>query len=134
MTSRIYYTEPACAEFDAVVVDVTTDPAGRPVAVLDRTAFYPTSGGQPFDTGTLGSVRVLDVVDDDDPRSGPVAVGHGEVGGDVVPVRAVHRDRLGPHRITHGSDVTPAGSAPVGQGTLGRNCGARRMCVACSQA
>jgi alanyl-tRNA synthetase len=36
--------------------------------ILDRTAFYPTTGGQPHDTGTLGGVRVLDVVDDDDGR------------------------------------------------------------------
>ena len=34
--------------------------------MLDRTAFYPTSGGQPFDTGSLGDVRVVDVVDRDD--------------------------------------------------------------------
>src|SRR5678815_2235812 len=34
--------------------------------VLDRTAFYPTSGGQPFDTGQLGSAMVIDVVDGDD--------------------------------------------------------------------
>jgi alanyl-tRNA synthetase len=33
---------------------------------LDRTAFYPTSGGQPFDTGTLGAARVVDVVDRED--------------------------------------------------------------------
>ena len=33
---------------------------------LDRTAFYPTSGGQPFDTGTLGGVRVVDVIDADE--------------------------------------------------------------------
>ncbi len=40
-------------------------PAGYAVE-LDATAFYPTSGGQPFDTGTLGGARVLDVVDDDE--------------------------------------------------------------------
>ena len=34
--------------------------------VLDQTAFYPTSGGQPFDTGALGPARVLDVIDQDD--------------------------------------------------------------------
>ena len=34
--------------------------------VLDRTAFYPTSGGQPFDTGLLGDARVVDVLDDDE--------------------------------------------------------------------
>ena len=33
--------------------------------VLDRTAFYPTSGGQPFDTGRLGGAQVVDVVDED---------------------------------------------------------------------
>jgi alanyl-tRNA synthetase len=36
---------------------------GRPFAVLDRTAFYPTSGGQPFDTGTLGGTKVIEVVE-----------------------------------------------------------------------
>ncbi len=45
--------------------------------MLDRTAFYPTSGGQPFDTGTLGSARVVDVVDEDDGRI--VHVVEGEV-------------------------------------------------------
>jgi alanyl-tRNA synthetase len=39
---------------------------GRRAAVLDRTAFYPTSGGQPYDTGTLGTVRVTDVVERED--------------------------------------------------------------------
>ena len=34
--------------------------------VLDRTAFYPTSGGQPFDAGTIGGARVLDVIDEED--------------------------------------------------------------------
>ena len=35
----------------------------RPAVVLDTTAFYPTSGGQPFDTGTLGDARVIEVVE-----------------------------------------------------------------------
>lgn len=52
MTSRIYYTEPACRTFDARVTRSFTHD-GRPAVILDRTAFYPTSGGQPFDTGTL---------------------------------------------------------------------------------
>ena len=65
MTERIYYTDPTCVEFDATVVSSTTVD-GRPVAVLDRTAFYPTSGGQPFDTGALGEVEVTDVVDQED--------------------------------------------------------------------
>ena len=61
-TERLYYTDAYLTSFDARVVDRVD--AGRRV-FLDRTAFYPTSGGQPFDTGTLGSARVVDVVDDD---------------------------------------------------------------------
>jgi alanyl-tRNA synthetase len=65
MTLRIYYTDPACREFDAVVTTAATH-EGRPAVILDRTAFYPTSGGQPFDLGALGPVRVVDVIDADD--------------------------------------------------------------------
>jgi alanyl-tRNA synthetase len=65
MTERLYYTQPSLREFDATVVSVG-QVESRPAAVLDRTAFYPTSGGQPFDTGTLNGVRVVDVVDRDD--------------------------------------------------------------------
>jgi alanyl-tRNA synthetase len=70
LTERIYYTEPYTTEFDATVISVEPAPgdAGRKAVVLDRTAFYPTSGGQPFDTGTLGGARVVDVVDGDDGR------------------------------------------------------------------
>ena len=65
MTDRLYYTDPYLAEFDAAVGEVR-ELAGRPAVVLDRTAFYPTSGGQPFDTGTLGPVAVVNVADADD--------------------------------------------------------------------
>jgi alanyl-tRNA synthetase len=65
MTDRLYYTQPALREFYAVVVGADRID-GRVAVVLDRTAFYPTSGGQPFDTGTLNGVRVLDVMDRDD--------------------------------------------------------------------
>ena len=63
MTERLYYTEPSMREFDATVVAVDHGD-GRTLVRLDRSAFYPTSGGQPFDTGTLGSARVVDVFDD----------------------------------------------------------------------
>ena len=64
MTERLYYTDPYLREFDAIVhsVDVVD---GRRVVRLDRTAFYPTSGGQPFDRGSLSDVTVIDVVDAD---------------------------------------------------------------------
>ena len=62
MTERLYYNDARLLEFDAHVTNVGED--GTRV-VLDRTAFYPTSGGQPFDTGLLGGVRVVDVIDED---------------------------------------------------------------------
>jgi len=63
MTDRIYYTDPYTRDFEATVVD-RLDGSRR--IYLDRTAFYPTSGGQPFDAGELGGVRVTDVVDEGD--------------------------------------------------------------------
>jgi alanyl-tRNA synthetase len=66
-SSRLYYTDAYLTEFDAVVQDAI-EVGGRPAVTLDVSAFYPTSGGQPFDTGTLGDARVLDVVDLDDDR------------------------------------------------------------------
>jgi alanyl-tRNA synthetase len=63
MTERLYYNDCYLREFPARVIEVSED--GRRV-FLDRTAFYPTSGGQPFDVGALGGAAVLDVVDEDD--------------------------------------------------------------------
>jgi alanyl-tRNA synthetase len=65
VTERLYYTDAYTTEFDAHVIRAESH-EGRPAVVLDRTAFYPTSGGQPFDTGRLGDVPVVDVVDRDD--------------------------------------------------------------------
>jgi len=62
-TERLYYTDSYLTAFNAAVLEQTD--GGRRV-YLDRTAFYPTSGGQPFDTGSLGGVRVMDVVDEED--------------------------------------------------------------------
>jgi alanyl-tRNA synthetase len=59
MTERLYYTDARLTEFTARVVDVAGDRV-----YLDRTAFYPTSGGQLFDTGTLGDSRIVDVIDE----------------------------------------------------------------------
>jgi len=59
MTERLYYTDARLTEFTAKVAEVSGDRV-----YLDRTAFYPTSGGQPFDTGTLGDARVIDVIDE----------------------------------------------------------------------
>jgi alanyl-tRNA synthetase len=63
--TRLYYTDPYLRNFDATIAAVDRRDAAL-IVTLDRTAFYPTSGGQPFDTGTLGGFRVVDVIDQDD--------------------------------------------------------------------
>jgi alanyl-tRNA synthetase len=68
-TRRLYYDDSFAREFEARVV--SCEPAvhaGAPAweVVLDSTAFYPTSGGQPHDVGRLGEARVLDVRDEED--------------------------------------------------------------------
>jgi alanyl-tRNA synthetase len=65
MTDRLYYTDSYLTDFEASVVEAG-EIQGRPYVVLDRSAFYPTSGGQPYDTGTLGSRRVVDGLDRED--------------------------------------------------------------------
>src|SRR5436190_4217650 len=67
MTERLYYHDPYSVEFEAEIVEHTTH-EGKAALVLERTAFYPSSGGQPFDTGSLSGARVLEVVDTDDGR------------------------------------------------------------------
>jgi alanyl-tRNA synthetase len=71
MTTRLYYHDSFLYDFDAEVRDVLDSP--RPALVLDRTAFYPTSGGQVFDTGWITSdagskLRVMEVADAEDGR------------------------------------------------------------------
>jgi alanyl-tRNA synthetase len=61
VTDRLYYRDAVLLEFDAIVIEHAGDAQH---VVLDRTAFYPTSGGQPHDTGLLGPARVTDVIDD----------------------------------------------------------------------
>ena len=64
MTDRLYYRDSFLTEFDARVLSSATSNS-RHIVRLDRTAFYPDSGGQPFDTGRLGAANVLEVSEDD---------------------------------------------------------------------
>jgi len=63
MTERLYYQDSYLRQFDAHTIESTGD--GTTV-YLNRTAFYPTSGGQPFDLGSIAGVAVRDVVDEGD--------------------------------------------------------------------
>jgi alanyl-tRNA synthetase len=76
MTERLYYHDSFLYEFDAEVLDLSSsNPDSRPAVILDRTAFYPTSGGQVFDMGWIlpaemsdanHRVRVAEVMERDD--------------------------------------------------------------------
>ena len=83
MTARIYYTDPYCRRFEAVVTRAF-EHEHRPAVLLDRTAFYPTSGGQPFDTGRLNRLEVVSTIEVDDDvvhlLSAPLAEGEPVVG------------------------------------------------------
>lgn len=96
-TDRLYYTDPRLREFDATVVETSAD--GRTV-YLDRSAFYPASGGQPADRGLLAGIAVEDVRDDgervahvlEQPLAASAAGGTG---------RAVHGEIDWPRRFDH---------------------------------
>jgi alanyl-tRNA synthetase len=101
VTLRLYRDDPYLLEFDALVLE-RTEHEGRAAVVLDRTAFYAESGGQPWDTGILqtggGPAAVVAVIE-----RGP-AVLH-LVEGEGVPAldvgRVVHGRVDGPRRLDH---------------------------------
>lgn len=86
MTERLYYDQQDLLAFEARVIEVAVDPHR---VYLDRTAFYPTSGGQPFDRGSLNGQAVVEVNEEEDgriahhlaaPWSGAIEV-HGDIEG-----------------------------------------------------
>ena len=63
-TERLYYNDPYLLEFDASIVE--TKAVGNKLGVvLDKTAFYPTSGGQPNDLGMIDDVPLVDCLEDE---------------------------------------------------------------------
>ncbi|MEA2088161.1 MAG: DHHA1 domain-containing protein [Candidatus Caldatribacteriota bacterium] len=65
MTKRLYYEDSYLKEFRAKVLKkIKID--NQPAVVLDETAFYPTSGGQPYDKGVIQDVPVVEVVEEGD--------------------------------------------------------------------
>jgi alanyl-tRNA synthetase len=64
-TERLYYSDCYLREFQARLV--AAEPEARGFRIyLDRTAFYPESGGQPADRGTLSGIPVLDVLEEEE--------------------------------------------------------------------
>lgn len=70
MTDRLYYRDSFLYDFAAEVREVQDTP--RPALILDRTAFYPTSGGQVHDTGSIATereqIKITEVADSEDGR------------------------------------------------------------------
>src|ERR1700749_1934240 len=103
-TERLYYTDSHLLEFDACVVSVSKLEDGRALVALDRTAFYPTGGGQPNDTGTLGPARVSDCLEDDEAGVLHVVEGDAPQGGASLRGRvdaARRRDHMQQHTGQH---------------------------------
>lgn len=65
-TERLYYADSHLVAFEARVIDVSERVSGWTAITLDRTAFYPTGGGQPSDTGTLNGTRVVECIDNEE--------------------------------------------------------------------
>lgn len=109
MTERLYYTDPNLLEFDAQVLEFKSD-GDRIRMRLDRSAFYPTSGGQLFDTGWAGRenedvrLRVVDVSETEngdvihliDPAGLQVGIAPG-----TLMHFAIDRERRRDHREQH---------------------------------
>ncbi|HEY7547438.1 MAG TPA: DHHA1 domain-containing protein [Blastocatellia bacterium] len=103
-TERLYFTDSDILEFSATVLDVKSADRGQEV-LLDRTAFYPTGGGQPYDTGRIDGAEVIDVFENEDglifhliKESGSMKPGQ-KVRGVIDPVRRL--DHLQQHSGQH---------------------------------
>lgn len=101
MTERLYYRDSFLREFDARVLSCEQEGERWRVA-LDRTAFYPTSGGQPHDTGKLEGVPIVEVADgdgDDVVHYASAAVPVGGVRGEIDWARRI--DHMQQHTGQH---------------------------------
>lgn len=123
MTDRLYYEDAYLTEFEARVLEVRPEEGGWAVR-LDRSAFYPTSGGQPYDTGELGGRRILDVYVD---AAGEVW--HkldGELSAGQKVVGRIDWPRRFDHMQQHAGEHMLAGAVHrlLGGRTIGLHCGA----------
>lgn len=123
MTERLYYDNAYLTEFDAVVERVEMK-GEKQIVALNRSAFYPTSGGQPYDTGTINDAHVTDVFVD---KQGEV---WHEIDGGLKVGETVHGridwERRFDHMQQHGGEHMIAGAIYniTGGMTIGLHLGA----------
>ena len=118
MTERLYYDDSYLTEFDAEVVR-TELRNGRHIVALNRSAFYPTSGGQPYDTGTINDARVTDVFVDADGEvwhevDAPLNVGEAVHGRIDWPRRWDHMQQHGGEHMIAGAVYNLTGGMTIG--------------------
>ena len=123
MTNRLYYDDTYLTKFDATVVECI-EKNGKYIVRLDQSAFYPTSGGQPYDTGTLNNASVTDVYGDSEGE-----VWH-EIDAQLFAGEKVHGsidwERRFDHMQQHAGEHMLANAAYrlIGGGTIGLHLGA----------
>ncbi len=61
LVQKLYYTDAYKKDFTTKIIKQDYDKDGHLYVVLNETAFYPTGGGQPYDTGTLNDIDVINV-------------------------------------------------------------------------
>lgn len=98
LTDRLYYRDPTLITFEGTIV-ASRQAEGKYVTVLDRSAFYPTSGGQQHDLGTLNGIAIIAVVDAGDEVQHISAEPVGEAGQKVAGEVDLQRRRK--HRQQH---------------------------------
>jgi alanyl-tRNA synthetase len=64
MTQKLFIEDPYLQTFSSTIVEHTRID-DKPAVILEQTGFYPTSGGQPHDTGRLNDIAVVDVIEDE---------------------------------------------------------------------